>query len=168
MHRLSYLLAPPLHIVTHTVQIAQRALANSVEGRVEGLGCPICGEVFGQGRPLRMHLMSPRHGLDSWALREAIEASQKRLVYRPLEGVTGRTKKMAEEARKERQRRNKQAAAATGGASGDGWEGTAVGHGKGSGKYVLVKQQRLLHLLVNCCGLLFPEGRSADGVTDSE
>eukprot|EP00750_Incisomonas_marina_P022738 INCI4992.13.p1 GENE.INCI4992.13~~INCI4992.13.p1 ORF type:complete len:587 (+),score=97.56 INCI4992.13:246-2006(+) len=116
------------------VEIAQRALANSVEGRVEGLGCPICGEVFGQGRPLRMHLMSPRHGLDNWALREAIEASQKRLVYRPLEGVTGRTKKMAEDARKERQRRNEQAAA-NGGSSGDGWEGTAVGHGNGSGKY---------------------------------
>ena len=79
--------------------------------------------------------MSPRHGLDNWALREAIEASQKRLVYRPLEGVTGRTKKMAEDARKERQRRNEQAAA-NGGSSGDGWEGTAVGHGNGSGKYV--------------------------------
>ena len=47
------------------MEIAQKTLANSTvgEGRVIGLACPICGETFGDGRPLRMHLQSPRHGV---------------------------------------------------------------------------------------------------------
>ena len=109
------------------IEIAQRTLENSAEGKVIGLACPICGEHFEEGRPLRMHLQSPRHGLDHWALREAIQAAQRKLVFCPLEGVTGRTKAMAAAAREEQRRRNEEAAAS--------WDGTAVGHGSGSGTY---------------------------------
>ena len=101
--------------------------------------------------------------LDSWALRDAITAAQQRLVYCPLEGVTGSTKAMAEAAKRDRQARNAAAEAASRAAGGgeggggggastsaknggvggndddddddDAWAGTAVGHGRRQGTY---------------------------------
>ena len=112
-----------------SVELAQRALEDSAEGKPEGdsssggggeqqqqqltLTCPICGEGFADGRPLRMHLMSPRHTLRDRPLSDAILAAQQqrgagRLVYFPLEGVTGRTKAMAAEARRRQKEQARQ------------------------------------------------------------